>query len=174
MNKIFLLGLLLLCWACSGKYDRAKIVELKTAYNYQGLDTSYSIDMNKKRVISYIGPKGSFADLLATTPIGKIDKIIKDNPDFDIIFYIDRIEKEDTTYIKNILKNYNCKFTVLLDFDSEYYKQNESILNPMKSGRLTKISHICDRDGRVRGLAVIGTRMSVFDPIFARTKRYMR
>ncbi|MDP3452286.1 MAG: hypothetical protein Q8R90_04965 [Bacteroidales bacterium] len=119
-------------------------------------------------MVSYLASYYSLNDLLEKTPNGKIDKIIANNPHYEFIFYCDRVKPADTTKFKELLQVYNCNFSVILDFEDLFYKENTCILNPYGSGRLSKISLICDKKNRVLDCAVIGTSMSFFDKVFAK------
>ncbi len=167
--KTLLLQLaILMLPSCVDYSQKLTIIDINSAYNYNGINKSYTIDNSKKKVVSYIAPLSSFKDLLRKTPKGKIDRIIENNRHYEFIFYCDRVNPDDTTKIKELLKEFNCKFSVILDFDDLFYKQNSSILNPYGSGRLSKISLICDKKNKILDCAVIGTSMSFFDRVFAK------
>lgn len=154
--------------SCQNYSQTISLAEINSAYNYKGINREYKIDHSKKKVVSYIAPYSSFKDLLNKTPRGKIDKIIADNPHYEFIFYCDRVKPSDTTKFKELLMAHNCKFSVILDFDDLFYNQNSHILNPHGSGRLSKISLICDKKNRILDYAVIGTTMSFFDRVFSK------
>lgn len=170
--SIFIISLLFL-FACDGRRGNpVNLVEVPTVYNWKGLVSSYHFDNSKKKVINYFGYLGNFRETLEHTDKGKIDRIIRENPDFQFIFYIDRIKPEDTTAFMQIMRTHQCAFPVILDFKDEFYNQNKAHLN--SPGRLTDIGYICDRECYVYGLSVIGTRQSFFDQAFRKAKRLMK
>ncbi len=168
MKRIIILIILLpLLLSCIGiGRQQVKVVEMSTAYNQSGINKSYHIDSKKRKVISYIAPVESFENLLQTTPIGKIDKIIRDNPGYEFIFYCDRLSGPgDTLKMKELLKRYGCRFTVYMDFNDEFYNANKPLFTGLAQ-RWNKISYICDEKNRILDVATIGTKMSVFDQVF--------
>ena len=166
---IFFGTIIILAISCKNiSRNKVELPPVANAYNYNGINKDYKIDPEKKKVISYIAPLYSFRTLLEQTPAGKIDRIIKDNPNYEFIFYCDQIAPDDTTEFKQLLARFNCRFSVILDFNDDLYKLNKRILNPVNNGRLSKISLICDQDNRVLDYAVIGTSMSFFDKVFAK------
>ena len=173
MNKClnsFIIGLVcsLLFMNCSNDSNKLNLVQAENSITSLGLIKSKIIDNTKPKVVTYIGSKSSLERLLEQTPVGKIDLIIKQNPRYEFLFYIDRVLITDTSEIKAILAKYNCQFSLVLDVQEEYYKLNKNHLNPMGSGRMSLITHICDKHNNVLDYAVIGSSMSFFDKVFAK------
>lgn len=149
------------------------LVNVPTVYNWKGLVKSYHFNKNKKKVINYLGGVDHLKEVLSQTDSGKIDKIIRENPNFQFIFYIDRIVPDDTVTLMNVLRQYRCAFPVIMDFNEEFYKANKERFHLEKPNRMTKIGYICDEECWVYELSVIGTRMSYFDEMFRKAKREM-
>lgn len=168
--KSFLHGLFcsLLLMSCVNDSNKVNLIQAENSITSLGLIKSKIIDNSKPKVVTYIGSKSSLERLLEQTPVGKIDLIIKQNSKYEFIFYIDRVLIADTSDIKTILTKYNCQFSLVLDLKDEYYKINKNLLNPMGSGRLSLITHICDKNNNVLDYAAIGSRMSFFDKVFAK------
>jgi hypothetical protein len=171
MKKLIVSRILLISFistSCTNFSQNITIIDINSAYNYKGINKNYKIDKGKKKVVSYLASYNSLKDLLDKTPAGKIDKIITNNPHYEFVFYCDRVKLADTTKFKKLLQTHNCNFSVILDFDDLFYKENTDVLNPHGSGRLSKISLICNKNDRVLDCAVIGTNMSFFDRVFAK------
>lgn len=175
-NKIlYFLGLVILLSSCRQLgFDRSiKIVDVPTVYNWKGLVKNYHLDKTKKKVVTYLGGVAHLKDVLQYTDQGKIDKIIRENPDFQFIFYIDRIVPEDTTAFMEVMRQYRCAFPVILDFKEEFFHANKDRHPLEKPNRMTKIGYICDKEGCIYEMSVIGTRKSFFDESFIKAKRQM-
>lgn len=175
MRKIIYITSLFFLFACGSGMMRSTItlVEVPTVYNWKGTVKGYQFDASKKKVINYFGFMNNFRNTLEHTDMGKIDRIIRENPNFQFIFYIDRIKPEDTTAFMQIMRKHRCAFPVILDFNEDFYHQNEKHLF-IENSRLTGIGYICDEQCRVYGISVIGTRQSFFDQEFRKAKREMK
>lgn len=119
-----------------------------------------------KKVVQFLSA-WSLKVTLETTPPGKIDEIIRNNPDWQFIFYIN-CRPEEKAQIPKILEKFNCRFPVLLDDEARFLK-----LNKMDE-EYTAIGFILDSRNAVVGMGIIGTSMSFFDGAFAKAKRVAR
>lgn len=175
MKKIVCITSLLLLFACGSRVGKSTItlVEVPTVYNWKGAVKADPFDASKKKIINYFGYLNNFRKTLEHTDRGKIDRIIRENPGFQFVFYIDRIKPEDTVAFKQIMREHQCAFPVILDFKEDFYNQNKKHLF-LQNARLTGIGYICDEACRVYGISVIGTRQSFFDQEFRKAKREMR
>lgn len=176
MMKIFLFTVCLLIFFSCKQFNEnrfVKLVEVPTVYNWKGHVKEYKFDKKKKKVINYLGKVGSLRNILEHTDRGKIDRIIRENPDFQFVFYIDRVVPADTVAFKELMLKYRCAFPVILDFKDEFYKANKNRLIP-ENDRYSQIGYICDKDCYIYEISVIGTRQSFFDEMFRKAKRQMR
>ncbi|MCI1785597.1 MAG: hypothetical protein LKI59_05610 [Bacteroidales bacterium] len=170
MKKIFIYFLLsascLLPMSCQNSH-KIKLVQPadNVVYNRFGKVQGYSIDMSKKKVINYLTPGGLNDDLYHTDK-GKIDRIIKDNPDWDFIFYIG-CQEADTSKVMEILTQYGCNFPVILDIDKNFLKTN-------LDSQYSEIGFICDSKNEIMDVCVIGTKQSSFDTDFRKVKRILQ
>jgi len=159
------MALLSSLFSCTPKNQVNIVLPDNNVYNKDGKVNDYKIDLSKKKVIDYFTIGGLIMNL-EYTDIGKIDRIIRENPDWEFIFYV-KCEEKDTTKVKGILSRYECRFPVILDFKNEFYEKNFS-------EQYGGIGFICDERNRSLSLAIIGTRQSFFDQNFARVKRTLK
>ena len=106
--------------------------------------------------------EANFRSTLYHTPDGKIDKIIKDNPTWQFIFYINA-DPADSAGIMNLLKRYDCRFPVILDPEGDF-------LNTNSLENYSQIGFICNKEGKIMGVSTIGTSQSFFDQEFRYAK----
>lgn len=145
-----------------GEIRPVKMEDGLYAVDRHGLVENYSPDLSKKKIYAYM-VTGCINEWLNRTPRGKIDKIMSENPDWELLVYVNG-DVEDTTKVRKKLDQYDCDFPVILDTKGEFCKRNR-----MKDTVLW--GTICDRNGVVRGVGVIGDGMSMFDSEFERVKR---
>ena len=100
---------------------------------------------------------------LADTPKGKIDKIIKENPSWQFLFYCN-CSVSDSLRLMNLLESYECTFPVIIDHDKKFLTTND-IHEPY-----SQIGFICNKKGKCLGVSTIGTRRSFFDQEFLKAK----
>lgn len=138
--------------------------DIATVYDYYGRYEGYKIDHSKPKSVQYFTPGGlHFA--LEHTPVGKIDKLIEENPEFEFLFYIVVEEPKDTAVVMRILDKYSCLFPVMIDFEGEFKRANFS-----RNEDYGSIGYICNGKNEIMGLGVIGTSMSFFDGEFRKVK----
>ncbi len=122
---------------------------------------SFTFDHSKHHY--YLFTTGAnFKNTLSNTPDGKIDKIIRDNPSWQFIFYINA-DPADSASIMSMLKRYDCRFPVIFDPEGDFLKVN-SLEN------YTQIGFICNKGGKILGVSTIGTTQSFFDQEFRYAK----
>lgn len=119
-----------------------------------------------KKVVQFLST-WSLGVTLETTPPGKIDAIIRKNPDWQFIFYIN-CRPEEKVKIPRILEEFNCSFPVFLDEDALFLKINKM------DEEYTAIGFILDSQNTVASMGIIGTTMSFFDKEFSKAKRVAR
>ena len=165
-NKTLLLFLLAsIAFSCS-RMDAVRLVEPKYTFNRYGRVENKPIPKDKKKVVSYWKLRGIDFDIMHT-PDGKIDSLIKMNPDWAFIFYI-KCNDSDTSKVVNTLDAYNQNFEAILDFNWDFAEKNALDTS------LSSIGFICAPDNSILGLAVIGTTMSFFDSEFEKAKKILR
>ncbi len=145
-----------------GKIIPVKIEDGLYAIDRHGLVENYNPDLSRKKIYGYL-TTGCVNEWLSRTPRGKIDKIMAENPDWELLVYVNG-NVEDTTKVRMKLDQYDCDFPVILDTKGEFRKTNK-----MKDTVLWGV--ICDRSGVVRGVGIIGDGLSMFDSEFERVKR---
>ena len=159
----------MLCLSCDMNRSVIELVDCADIYDYEGkYKEEYMIDHSRPKVITQMTAV-SLKKNLENTPIGKIDRIIRENPDFEFIFYIDYLDQKDTLYVMELLEKYKCKFPVILDFEVKFQGKN---FGPKE--RYGSTGFICDEKNRVYGVSVIGTDMSFFDKEFLRSKKEIK
>lgn len=151
----------LLLLSCVG--DRIECMEIPVAVNRAGDVAPPLIVRNTKTVVTYFTP-GGMGFSLDGTPRGKIDRIIRDNPDWQFLFYVDCSPKWKNTVI-HYLNEYDCNFPVMLDYEGKFKQKN------LVQKDLTGIGFILDADSRQLGCSVIGDSRSLFDSEFKKAKR---
>lgn len=125
----------------------------------------YNITGNKPFVVQYFSLK--FMEfILEDTPCGKIDQIIRDNPEWEFIFYCNCSESE-VPELQTILSRYNCGFPMIIDIEGEFAR-----INGLGNQKMA-IGFICDEKGMHIGTSVIGASMSLFDSQFKAAKAHM-
>lgn len=124
-------------------------------------ETYEAIDHSKHHYYLYTTER-NLRSTLSHTPDGKIDKIIRKNPSWQFIFYINA-DPADSASIMNMLKKYDCRFPVIFDPEGDFLKVN-SLEN------YTQIGFICNKEGKVLGVSTIGTTQSFFDQEFRYAK----
>ncbi|MEG1898984.1 MAG: hypothetical protein RR183_04845 [Bacteroidales bacterium] len=140
-------GFIIFCACKHIGIDRTVVlVDVPTVYNWKGVVKNYHFDKSKKKVINYLGGVRNLKNVLEHTDSGKIDKIIRNNPDFQFIFYVDRVTPDDTIAFMDVMRKYRCTFPVILDFEEEFYKANKDRLCLEKPRRMAKIGYICDEE----------------------------
>lgn len=95
--------------------------------------------------------------VLSRTDHGKIDRFIKECPDWEFVFYCG-CHVCDSSALVSLLDKYDCNFPVILDSRKEAWVMNDE--------NCSGISHICRRDGKKIGYGVIGVAGSDFDRYF--------
>lgn len=153
--------LVILCLSCTPRNLIHIVPPNNNVYDRNGKVQGYSIDMSKKKVVDYFNVDGLIM-VLNYTDSGKIDKIIRENPDWEFIFYVG-CKQKDTAKVKDVLSWFKCDFPVILDFDDEFAEKNFN-------QKYSAIGFICDSKDRSKAVSCIGTRQSFFDSDFARVK----
>lgn len=165
VRVLFVLCLALSLVTCSRRHQ-ISCPEVDISVNRYG-DKKPSPILKKKTVVNFFTPAGLISSL-EDTPMGKIDKIIKENPDWQFLFYISCNPGQKGQVMK-VLDKYNCNFSVLLDYKDAFRKENKRIEKD-----LTAIGFILGADNNVIALSVIGDTRSMFDASFKRAKRIAR
>jgi len=170
--KIISLFLLILCiTSCKGIFrQNINVTVIDNVVDQNGKVHDYIIDPDKPKIISYFYNLSILKWVLDSTPTGKIDKIIEENPEFQFLFYYE-LHPTDTVNLVSLLKSYNCKFPVILDEHGLFVARNTNNLSPRGSSAITCISWICDKNGGVYEVAIIGTTRSFFDSSFNSVRR---
>lgn len=107
------------------------------------------------------------SNMLYHTPKGKIDSIIKNNQDWQFVFYC-KCALADSCRLMAILDRYDCCFPVIIDSEDQFLISNGYSLT------YSEIGMICTENGLILGVSSIGTRQSFFDEKFERAKRSLR
>ncbi len=165
ISQFFTLIILFALFSCS-ENNKIKLVEPKHTFNRYGRVENKPIQTDKKKVITYL-VVGMVNIIFADTPKGKVDSIIRANPDWQFIYYIDCQEK-DSLYIMKKLNQYDCDFEVVLDFNREFEQKN------FPDSHMGGIGYICDEANEVYGVSIIGSSKSFFDSEFAKAKEILR
>lgn len=131
-------------------------------YNQNGEVKDYTLEKGKPYVINF-ATLSAAKYVLYHTPKGKIDTIINSNPDWEFVFYCE-CEPSDSLELMGILKRYNCHFPVIVDPEGSWPKKE---LNH----HYDAIGVICDKEGNILDVSVIGTTQSFFDQKFSAAKR---
>lgn len=129
-----------------------------------GLVENYVPDFSKNKIYVY-STTGCVNEWLRRTTRGKIDRIISENPEWELLVYVNGCAG-DTSNIRSKLNKYDCDFPVIVDTKGVFRKQNK-----MKECVLW--GAICDRNNHLVGVGVIGDGLSVFDSEFKKVKRRM-
>lgn len=164
-SKMILLSLVITCVAC-GQRHRIYSPEIPVAVDRNGDSVSAPIESGKK-VIHFFTPR-QMRDVLSHTPRGKINRIIRENQDWQFLFYI-LCKPEDKEFIIKLLDTYGCEFQVLLDYNDVFRKQNSRLEKDVEC-----IGYIVDSNQNWVGLSVIGDTRSPFDATFKRAKRIVK
>lgn len=115
----------------------------------------------KRTVVTYLDIR-TLGFILDDTPIGKIDWIINNNPDWDFLFVIDA-QLEDSSAVIHKLNQYGCDFPVIFDANHEFKKRNH-LDNFLATSFIYKKNKIVN-------LGVIGSSRSFFDEEFDSYKK---
>ncbi len=78
------IALTLLTTSCI-RTQKLKLVQPVDVFNRYGRVENYSFDNSKKKVINFFDVR-CIGMVMDYTPTGKIDRLIKNNPDYDFIF----------------------------------------------------------------------------------------
>lgn len=106
-------------------------------------------------------------DMLYHTPMGKIDSIITNNPDWQFVFYC-KCQIQDSLELIELLNRRHCSFPVIIDSAATFLSKNG--MQPY-----SEIGLFCDERGRKLGLySSIGTDKSFFDIEFPKAKAMIR
>ena len=158
---IFILNVLAVCLSCTqGKVLQP--MEPSYAFTKEGR-AQISIDRSRHHYYWFV-TLDSMQDDLYHTPRGKIDKIMAENPDWQFICYC-HANLSDSLAIVELLRRYDCSLPVVIDEHARFLTQNNI------KERYSDIGFICDRNGRCKAVATIGTSQSFFDQEFASVKR---
>lgn len=167
MRNVFVsVGLLLMALlsSCGGENKILPIGIEEGLYpiDRHGLVKDYNPDFSKNKIYVYL-ITGCVNEWLERTPRGKIDKIVSENPEWELLVYVNG-SVEDSTKVRMKLNQYDCNFPVILDTKGLYRKKN-------KIKDTVLLGLICDKKDVVRGCGVIGDGLSIFDPQFEIAKR---
>ncbi len=165
-KKIFPIVIIIMIICSCNRTRRLKLIEPEHTFNQYGRVENKPLPGGKKKVVSYWDIR-SVDFILMHTPKGKIDDLMKRNPDWAFLFYI-KCNIVDTLKVINTLNRYNQNFEVILDFNSDFVRKNN--LDP----NLASNGFICDSENSVLGTSVIGTTMSFFDSEFDKVKKILR
>lgn len=127
-----------------------------------GLVKDYTPDFSQNKIYVYL-ITDCINEWLERTPRGKIDKIVSENPEWELFVYVNGVV-EDSARVRRKLNQYDCDFPVILDTKGLYRKRN-------KMKEIVLYGVICDKKDVVRGFGVIGDGLSIFDPQFEIAKR---
>ena len=127
-----------------------------------GLVENYAPDFSKNKIYVYM-ITGCMNEWLSRTPRGKIERIMDDNPDWELLVYVDGSVK-DTSKVRAKLEQYDCNIPVIVDTKGVFRK-----LNGMKEVILW--GGIYDKNDVMIGVGVIGDGLSMFDSEFEKAKR---
>ena len=135
-------------------------------YNRNGrIYNQYPESFDKERVIITYLDLRIIDYVLRETPRGKIDKIIRDNPNWLFVFVCDS-QLKDSSIVVNKLNHYGCDFPVILDVDHEFEREY-------------RLEHFLATTFVIKGnkrnnLGIIGASNSFFDSEFDRYKQSVR
>ena len=160
--RYFFVLLLLLLNSCGGQ--RYKTPDVREAIDRNGPVEVPLVQDGKKVVMYYTA--GGFAFSMQDVPHGKIDGIIRDNPDWQFLFYVHCQTDEEVEFVRKWLANIGDDFAVRIDRDNAFRKAN----NMDEYG---SIGFILDEKGRKLSVCVIGTPRSFFDSEFRKAKRML-
>ncbi len=156
--------LLSLIYSCENK-NNIKTPDVRDAINRNGPIEVPPVRDGKKVVMYWSA--GGFAFSMEDVPHGKIDGIIKDNPDWQFIFYVYCKSDEDVELVKAWLKYIGDDFAVRIDRKDAFKKANRMM-------EYDSIGFILDSEGNRVGLSVIGTPRSRFDSEFRKAKQIIK
>lgn len=137
-------------------------------FNSEGQVEEYVINSEKPYVVTYV-INSALDFIMRGTAKGVVSEIIEQNPDWEFVFYY-RGELSDSTKIINILKEKFCSAYVIFDPEMKYLKENR-YKNPEI---ISAIGHICDVDGRILGMGIIGDSRSTFLRAFCEANNYLK
>lgn len=170
MKKLILI---LLCFvalnsSCTSHHKIKLAYDFDNVFDRKGRVEGYAIDEGKKKVINF-SKANSFYEFLYNSPKGKIDSIIKSNPDWEFIFYCSG-QPKDTADIVKFLDEFDCDFPVIMDYTNEFGKMNF----PAPADEMGIIGYICDKNNKIYGLGPMGDTRSTFDGEFRNVKRMLK
>lgn len=142
--------------------------EYDYVFNSEGRAKDYTIKRGKPYVVTYV--KYTAIDfVLRGTAKGVVSEIMEHNPDWEFVFYYGG-ELSDSTKIINALKEKACSADVIFDPEMKYLTGNGN-KNPELTGA---VGYICDVDGRILGMGVIGDSRSIFLQAFRAANDYLK
>lgn len=131
-----------------------------------GLVENYAPDFSKNKIYVYM-ITGCMNEWLSRTPRGKIERIMDDNPDWELLVYVDGSVK-DTSKVRAKLEQYDCNIPVIVDTKGVFRK-----LNGMKEVILW--GGIYDKNDVMIGVGVIGDGQVCLTPnLKKQSEEYMR
>lgn len=158
-----MLLLLLTLISCEDKGVRpVKIEEGMYVIDRHGIVEEYAPYFFKNKIYVYL-TTGCMNEWLSRTPRGEIEKIMEDNPDWELLVYVDGSVK-DTTKVRAKLDQYDCDIPVIVDTKGVFRKRNGMKEVVLWGG-------IYDKNDVMRGVGVIGDGLSMFDSEFEKAKR---
>lgn len=164
-RNLFVLSLLLLygCGAHSGGHI-IKTPDVREAINRDGPVEVPPVQEGKKVVMYFTA--GGFAFSMEDVPHGKIDGIIRDNPDWQFLFYVSCGSDKEVEFVRKWMAYIGDDFAVRIDREHAFRKAN-------KMDECGSIGYILDEKGKQMSVCVIGTPRSFFDSEFRRVKRIL-
>ena len=151
------------CFSCREPAKQQLVLGNGYVYDRTGRVDSASLDDTydkDKTVVTYLDIR-VLDVVLSETPKGKIDRIIRDNPDWNFVFMINA-KLADSSYVVKKLNQYECAFPVFLDKDEEF-KENNHLNNILATTYIYK-------RGKIVNLGVIGSSKSFFDEAFKKNR----
>lgn len=147
---------------CAGSHRIGLWEGYTDVFDANGRVEDYRIRKGRPFVVTLLMTR-EFSDVLFHTPKGKIDRIIEENPEWEFVFYC-KGAPGDSSKVMDVLSRYGCRFPVIMDPEGRWERENID-------GKYSAIGVICDAEGNMLGMSVIGTSQSFFDSEFAKAKR---
>ena len=142
--------------------------EYNYVFNSEGRAKEYAIHRGKPYVVTYV--KYTALDfIMRGTDKGVVSEIIEQNPDWEFVFYYGG-DLSDSTKIVNTLKEKGCSAYVIFDPEMQFLSGNGNDNPEMMSA----VGYICDADGKILGMGLIGDSRSTFLPAFCAAKNYLK
>jgi len=151
------------CLSCGSHANHPFLIDNEYEYNRNGrVDNPHPLLINDKNkvVVTYLDDR-VIDFVLGDIPEGKIDRIMQDNPDWSFIFIINS-RLQDSLTIVHKLNQYRCHFSVILDVNQEFKKENSL-------GNIMAITYVYEKNNIIN-LGVIGSSRSFFDEEFEHYK----